>query len=129
MATDENNNIRDSLNEILLNRMIKKNRASPMKKIVYNGGVAGSGKNALTNGRQLQPDKQRRMMHKNNKKLFKMIERNEEEGGKATTDQRDSSIMSTEEQLTTTEDITLKNTPLFQHTSANFQPSKRTSIN
>ena len=128
VSTGQSNNMRDSLNEILLNRMIKKNRASHIKKRVYSG-VGASRKNALTTGRMLPPDKQRRVMHQNNKKLFKMIEKNEEESGKVTSDQRDSSDMSTEEKLTGNEDISFKNNPIFQHTSANFRASKRASIN
>jgi hypothetical protein len=56
-----------------------------------------------------------------------MMEKIEEEGGK-NTDQRDSSVLSTEEQLTTTEDFTLKNNAVFQHSSATV-PNKRGSIN
>ena len=73
--------MRDSLNEILLNRMRQKNHISPEKK-----GTFGKkrGKRNISNGKPLPPDKQRRMMHYNNKKLFRMIEKNEEEEGKLT---------------------------------------------
>jgi hypothetical protein len=61
MSTGDNNHMRDSLNEILLNRMRQKNnRGSPMKK---GSGRLGGGKRVLSSEKQLPPYMQRRMMH------------------------------------------------------------------
>ena len=79
-AGGNNNNMRESINEMLINRMRKKNSQKDSRTSNNKPVYSIKGKVA----RQMAPEKQRRLMHYNNKKLFKMMEKIEEDGGKTT---------------------------------------------